>query len=185
MCQAIDDKYKAMVLDILASNSGEIIENYSMDHANFLAEKMFERAGESMCMLTGEFFRNDAHGVHRAFSDMVARLEACTQARQPAVRVVATRIGAVPAWIEEIRRRHPGALKIVRARERDPENPKIHHFFVSDGKMFRYEEPHKAGTENVHARVGFNNPESAQLLQEQFDRVWDRFSAAASEESKA
>ena len=173
------DAYCQMVEDIIANDPSRIFDNYSFDHATFLSEKMFRKAEKSVSILTRHLVPEDARaqGMRREFCAMVRRLSELPT--KPAVRVVTTGWNAIPAWADELQKETGRTLDIFLATEDDKEKSSTSHVFVIDGKMFRYEQPHAPDELDVHAKVSFDNPETAGRLQQQFNRLWDRLHTPA------
>jgi hypothetical protein len=161
----MNDEYRRLAEEACRNGSDVIFDNYSFAHAEVLSTLMFRAAKSTARIVTGRFDFDEGSDASRDFAEMVRRLS-----QEPEKNLVHVIIRDCPEWIRDLRAASCGVLQL---REPVPtDNYFKAHKFIIDSRMLRIEEPHDAGQRDVHARVSFNRPIAARLLETEFEAKW-------------
>jgi hypothetical protein len=137
-----------------------------------LTEIMFNRSNSSICMLTGAKGDGFLETLKKPFCEALDRIKE----NKGFVHIVA--ISPINTCLNELQRRYSGVLKVIPARV----TGQIKHYMVCDSKMARMEEIHgnldeTTNADAIHARVCFNDPVQAKILESDFNSLWKRLEA--------
>lgn len=160
-----------------------IDENIKTDFSNdsyldalVLTDVMFHRCNSSVRLLTGGGGSSFLSTLKSTFVGAISRL-----AQSKGIARILLLDSPVPDWLAELAKAYPKTLTIRRAASPEP----IRHFIVCDSNMSRHEEIHAPITDTtpataIKARVSFNEPGRAKVLENYFDSMWEtvaKFSA--------
>jgi len=142
--------------------------NDSYSDALVLTEMMLSRTNKSLRVLSGDGEGGFFYILNTFLSDAITRIaqnDGCAHF----ILIAKT----IPKYLLDLQAMYPHKFSVKLAGTDTP----IRHFIVSDTKMARVEEPHKALRENsksneIKARVYFNEPTVSSFLEKQFDSMW-------------
>ncbi|PYJ83512.1 MAG: hypothetical protein DME22_15585 [Verrucomicrobia bacterium] len=158
---------------MIQNNVRTEFENDSYLDALVLTEIMFDRSNHSIRMFTGPSCEKFLQTLEKTFVDALQRLKANNGKVQ--ILVLADH---KPEFLSKLESTFPQTLEIGLGKMREGVKDQIGHFFVCDCKMARIEQPHDPLNDDtpvnaIRAKVYFNAPGPAQLLEARFDAFWN------------
>lgn len=166
---SVSPALREVINQLIDGNVKTEFSNDSYLDALVLTDVMFHRSTSSVRLLTGAGVDGFLGTLKTTFTETLERLKQS----QGIVKIIV--LGKeLPAWLDELVKRYTGTLQICRAMP----TTKIRHFIVCDSKMSRLEEVHdeisdETDATTIKARVSFNEPGRAQVLENYFDMLWN------------
>jgi hypothetical protein len=164
---------REVINQLIDGNVKTEFENDSYLDALTLTDVMFHRTNKSVRLLTGPGADGFLGVLKATFVEMLERLKNSGGF----VRILLLS-NEVPGWLKGLTQQYDKTLTIRCALAAEP----VEHFIVCDTKMARQEEVHGAISKEskataIKARVSFNKPGQAEVLESYFDSMWKKVAA--------
>lgn len=168
--QSVSADFRDLLCSAIDSKAKLAFDNHSYFDALFLTDIMFSRSQQQIRLLTGPKGDGFLSTLQKPFE---AALERIRNSRG-SVKIILLSTEVSPLLLD-LQKRFPNVLEVFLAQA----SQKLNHFIVCDSTMARLEEPHGDLTPDtlateIKAKVFFNSPEQATMLEGLFDAMWQR-----------
>jgi len=166
----INSEYEKIVKEALKNDFDCDIPNSTLDHAVILSQGLLKASQKDIKILTGEL---NSPYYTRVRDSLVEATDRVAKRRGKIRILIWNEVSQKNDEFEKLLAKYKGVIEKKEAKK--PNSDLINHFFVSDSKRYRIENPHtqeELRERKVCGKGNFNNPAKAKILDEIFEKLW-------------